>query len=494
MTDFKFEVPVHHKSIIKVIGVGGGGSNAVGYMYTQGIKDVDFVVCNTDHQALETNPVKEKLQIGSHLTEGLGAGARPEVGANAAEESKEDIRKLLSNDTKMLFITAGMGGGTGTGAAPVIAKIAKDLGILTVGIVTMPFAFEGKRKKRYAEEGVSELKKNCDTVLVILNERLKEVYGGLGISEAFSKADNVLTNAARSIAQVITHKAKMNVDFEDVKTIMKNSGQTVMGSAVAKGENRAKEAIENALNSPLLNNREVFGAQRILLSFTFSDDTAELTIDELATVTDYIDDRIGEESDEVIWGQGVDSNLEDGELRVTVIATGFEEEVTVSREVVNLESTKTVDIHSNTVEPKEVIVEKSAPEAPKERVEIKAPAAPTQPIERVSLDLDGDEVEPVQNDLTAQSLQEEIDHVKQHEIKIQEIRDRIKRMAEVNRLKGNANSDDTYQAYFDKPAFARRNKDINASPSSEDSKLSRYNLNDDDEIVGNNRFFDDNVD
>ena len=502
MTDFRFDVPSHHKSIIKVIGVGGGGSNAVGYMYTQGIQDVDFIVCNTDHQALETNPVKEKLQIGSQLTEGLGARPRPEVGNSAAKESREEIRKLLSKDTKMLFITAGMGGGTGTGAAPVIAEIAKDLGILTVGIVTMPFAFEGKRKRKYAEEGIAELKKNCDTVLVILNERLKEIYGDYDIEQAFSKADDILTNAARSIAQIITHKAKMNVDFEDVRTVMKNSGQTVMGSAIASGPSRAQEAVENALNSPLLNNRDVTGAQRILLSITYSED-AVLKINELSAITTYVEDMIGEESDEMIWGHGVDNSLNSGEVRVTIIATGFTEDL-------SLETT-----FANRVAPTQAQVE--TPKAVEEPVEISAPVEERKvvdlesnnitqfhtsteskndlewsisPSKKVVLSLDDDapitQREPNTNT--------ESSSIKSSEIKLNQIKDRIRRMEEVTKLRGDSFSDGSYQAFFDEPAFARRNKQINNTTNSTDSNLSRYSLNDDDEIVGNNRFFDDNVD
>lgn len=477
MTDFKFDVPSHHKSIIKVIGVGGGGSNAVSYMYSQGIKDVEFVICNTDHQALESSPVKEKLQIGTQMTEGLGAGARPEVGASAASESKEEIRKLLSKDTKMLFITAGMGGGTGTGAAPVIAEIARELDILTVGIVTMPFAFEGKRKKKYAEEGISKLKQHCDTVLVILNERLKEVYGGLVINEAFSRADDVLTDAARSIAQIITHKAQMNVDFQDVRTIMKSSGHTVMGSAIAKGENRAAEAVEKALSSPLLNNRDLNGAQRVLLSITYAQDAA-ITIDELTSITDYVDDCIGEESDEVIWGHGVDEKLETGEVRVTVIATGFvEDKAPDERQVVNLESIKKVEITNRAVE---------TPPAPQQEPAPR-PEPRSIPQERVVVNLDEEGEEK-----TLSTNSNEI--MRKREIRLKEVQDRLKRMEEVRRLRGDVTSDEGYQAYFDKPAFARKNRDLDHAPKSDESNASRYNLNEDDDIVGNNRFFDDNVD
>jgi cell division protein FtsZ len=247
MKDYKFDIPKNHKSIIKVIGVGGGGSNAVNHMFNQGIKDVEFVVANTDSQALKSSPVPLKLQIGANLTEGLGAGANPEKGKNAALESKEEIRDLLSDNTKMVFITAGMGGGTGTGAAPVIAKIAKDMDILTVGIVTAPFIFEGRKKTMSAQDGIESLRANCDTVLVILNDKLREIYGNLPIRQAFGKADNILSTAAKSIAQIITVHQDVNVDFEDVKTVMKDAGAAVMGSATEEGEDRAIKAAEKAI-------------------------------------------------------------------------------------------------------------------------------------------------------------------------------------------------------------------------------------------------------
>ena len=318
---YKFDLPSHHKSIIKVIGVGGGGSNAVNHMYNQGIKDVEFIVCNTDAQALNSSPIPNKLQIGIGLTDGLGAGANPEKGRNAALESKEDIRELLSNNTKMVFITAGMGGGTGTGAAPIIAKLAKELDVVTVGIVTAPFGFEGKKKIMQAEQGIEEMRNYCDTVLVILNDKLRDIYGNLSIREAFAKADNILSMAAKSIAEIITVTSDVNVDFEDVKTVMKDSGAAVMGSGVASGEGRGTRAVEEALSSPLLNNTDITGAKKILLSFMYGPE-AELRMDELSEITDYIEARAGDDQD-MIFGQGLDSELGDN-IRVTVIATGFE--------------------------------------------------------------------------------------------------------------------------------------------------------------------------
>jgi len=310
------------KSIIKVIGVGGGGSNAVNSMYKRGIQDVAFVVCNTDEQALKTSPVPHKLQIGINLTSGLGAGANPEVGKNAAIESKEEIEALLGEGTKMLFVTAGMGGGTGTGAAPVIASIANKLGILTVGIVTTPFSFEGKKKLLQAQAGIQELRQHCDTVLVILNDRLRQVLGNLSIGNAFSQADNVLTTAAKSIAEIITVPGYVNVDFEDVKTVMKKAGAAVMGSAQAEGEGRARKAAELALTSPLLDYKDIRGAKKILLSIV-SGHEAEMQMDELTTITDYIREQVGDDA-EMIFGHGSDKQLKEG-IRVTVIATGFED-------------------------------------------------------------------------------------------------------------------------------------------------------------------------
>jgi cell division protein FtsZ len=316
---YKFEVPKQHRSIIKVIGVGGGGSNAVNHMYKQGIKDVEFVVCNTDNQALNASPVPNKLQIGVNLTEGLGCGANPEVGKNAALESKDQIREMLMG-AKMVFITSGMGGGTGTGAAPVIAKIAKDMDVLTVGIVTAPFSFEGKKKAAQAEMGIEDLRKTCDTVLVILNDKLREIYGNLSIGQAFAQADNILTTAAKSIAEIITLAGYVNVDFQDVRTVMLNAGAAVMGSAETRGDARARKAAEGALASPLLDNRDIMGAKKILLSI-ISGVEAELQMDELTEITEYIQDQAGDDG-EMIFGHGVDPDLGD-RIRVTVIATGF---------------------------------------------------------------------------------------------------------------------------------------------------------------------------
>lgn len=315
----EFDLPKDQSSIIKVIGVGGGGGNAVNHMYNQGIKGVDFIICNTDQQALDISPVPIKMQLGASLTEGRGAGAIPEIGKNAAIENIEDIREVLSKNTKMVFITAGMGGGTGTGAAPVIAKIAKEMGILTVGIVTVPFGFEGRKRKLQAEEGLEEMRRNVDTLLIINNDRLREMFGNLSLGNAFAQADDVLATAAKGIAEVISVTGMINVDFNDVSTVMKDSGVAIMGSAVAEGDDRAIEAVKQALSSPLLNDNNIEGAKYVLLNITYGN--KEILMDEIGEITDYIQDEAGATAD-VIWGHGYDETLEDG-ISVTLIATGF---------------------------------------------------------------------------------------------------------------------------------------------------------------------------
>ena len=322
----RFELPTEHNSIIKVIGVGGGGSNAVNYMYEQGINGVDFVVCNTDAQALDHSPVPLKIQLGATLTEGRGAGAIPEVGRNAAVENLDDVMKILTKNTTMVFVTAGMGGGTGTGAAPIIAKAARDLGILTVGIVTIPFMFEGRKRKNQAEQGLKEMRDSVDTLLVIKNDKLRELYGNLTLKDAFSHADEVLCTAAKGIAEVITLTGEVNVDMNDVNTVMKNSGVAIMGSGKAQGEDRAMTAVTQALESPLLNDNDITGAEFVLLNVTHGADA--VTMDEVMEITDYIQDKAGM-SAEVIWGYGEDTTLGD-DLCVTVIATGFSSQEIIS--------------------------------------------------------------------------------------------------------------------------------------------------------------------
>ena len=317
-----FDLPKEQSSIIKVIGVGGGGSNAVNHMFSQNIEGVNFIICNTDAQAIAQSKVPNKIQLGPHLTQGLGAGANPEIGRQATEESLEEIKRILEVNTKMAFITAGMGGGTGTGGAPILAKICKDLGILTVGIVTTPFAYEGKKRLAQAEEGVRMMKDHVDTLLVISNDKLRHQFGNLKMKEAFEKADNVLATAAKCITDVINSTGQINVDFADVCTVMKNGGVAILGSAIAAGENRAQLAIENALNSPLLNDSEIRGARWILININSAEGEHEFTMDEVEIIQNYLISKAGEDSD-VILGLGYDNTLAEG-ISITLIATGFE--------------------------------------------------------------------------------------------------------------------------------------------------------------------------
>jgi len=316
----QFDVPTTKASIIKVIGVGGGGGNAVNHMFRQGIVGVNFVVCNTDQQALDMSPVPFKIQLGNNISQGRGAGMNPEVGKRATIEALDEVMKVLEDNTKMVFITAGMGKGTGTGGAPVIAKAARELGILTVGLVTTPFGAEGPRRFNQATEGINELKNYVDTILVISNDKLREVYGNLKLGEAFSHADNILANAARSIAEIITIPGYVNVDFEDVNTVMRDSGVAIMGTASAEGENRAELAIEAALNSPLLNDNQIKGAKNILMNVTSGDE--EVTLDEISSITEYIQREAGYDSN-IIWGNCYNAAL-GNKISVTVIATGFD--------------------------------------------------------------------------------------------------------------------------------------------------------------------------
>jgi cell division protein FtsZ len=502
MNSFEFDIPAHHKSIIKVIGVGGGGSNAVNHMYNQGIKGVEFVICNTDLQALQSSPVPSKLQIGTTLTEGLGAGANPEVGKDAALENKEEIRNLLSENTKMVFITAGMGGGTGTGAAPIIARVAKDLDILTVGIVTQPFKFEGKKKSFIADTGIAELKENCDTVLVIVNDKLREIYGNLPVTKAFAEADNVLTTAAKGIAEIITVSGYVNVDFEDVKTVMKDSGAAVMGSSTISGEQRALKAAEIAISSPLLNNTDILGAKKILLSIT-SGEEAELQMDELSEITDYIQERAGDEA-EVIFGHGVDPNLGEA-INVTVIATGFDipanniayEE---QKRVIDLESSKQIKLfdeellkseqNGNTAvptEPENPTLERGyAFEPPakrqmgqEEETQKEELADLNSPVAQAGHEID--------NNMVTES--EELDEKK--EKLLQQAKERSEKLKKVKNYNV---TEDEYKEKWDMPAYLRKKVKLQDVPHSSEHEVSRYNLNDDNQILGNNKFLHDNVD
>lgn len=508
---YKFDLPKHHKSIIKVIGVGGGGSNAVNHMFSQGIKDVEFVVCNTDSQALKASAVPNKLQIGVNLTEGLGAGANPEVGKNAALESKEDIRDLLGNDTKMVFITAGMGGGTGTGAAPVIAKIAKEMEILTVGIVTAPFAFEGKKKFGQAQHGIEDLKQNCDTVLVILNDKLREIYGNLSIGNAFGQADNILTTAAKGIAEIITVAGYVNVDFQDVRTVMHNAGAAVMGSAQTKGENRARKAAEEALASPLLDNRDILGAQKILLSI-ISGDQAELQMDELSEITEYIQEQAGDDA-EVIFGHGVDPELDDY-IRVTVIATGFDRsrsgmtgkrlEDDDEKTFYDLEKPRQVELFERDNSVNETDAEITSrvirEEQPVEKETPEPSYSFVKPVNRLDEEED-DDLFRAEDDEFDISDEDHSDQIINDDgmMEVHDTRDRLRRASQerVERLKRAGRHDlnaNDLKERLDVPAYLRRDINLQSVPHSSEPHVSKYNLNDDNQILGNNRFLHDNVD
>ena len=553
MKDYQFDLPKNHKSIIKVIGVGGGGSNAVNHMYNMGIKDVEFVVVNTDAQALKSSPVPLKLQLGANLTEGLGAGANPEKGRSAALESKEDIRTLLSDNTKMVFITAGMGGGTGTGAAPVIAKIAKDMDILTVGIVTAPFVFEGRKKMQSAQQGIEALKESCDTVLVILNDKLREIYGNLAIRSAFAKADNVLTTAAKSIAEIITIHQDVNVDFEDVKTVMKDAGAAVMGSATEEGDGRAIRAAEKAIASPLLNNVDIKGAQKILLSI-MSGEEDELSMDELSEITEYIQERAGDNAD-VIFGQGIDQDLAKG-IRVTVIATGFEmgklsevassienevkieqtasiEEQESIKKVIDLESGKTSKVTEDALAEsgqtftftfQKPIFTPANEE--KKSEEFAYPDYEEEKVEPISNSLDAVEEEAEENDFefvpatssetnkvvyelpfereerpVFPSAEEKKEEVPAHhsndyyeQLRQKAIQKAYERFERLKNLKSYNQNPEEFKDKLEVPAYVRKQVKLSDVQHSSERSISRFNLTDENEFLKNNRFLHDNVD
>ena len=334
--NIEFILPKNQSNVIKVIGIGGGGSNAINYMFSKGIKGVDYVICNTDSQALENSPVPNKVQLGIKETEGLGAGADPVIGEKAAVESLNEMRRLLEKNTKMVFITAGMGGGTGTGAAPIISKLAMEMDILTVGIVTMPFIFEGKIRMNHANKGLEKLRNNVDSLIVVNNNKLRDVYGNLGVKEGFSKADEVLATAAKGIAEVITHHYTQNIDLKDAKTVLSKSGNAIMGSYTSSGDKRALNAVSNALDSPLLNDNRIDGAQNVLLLIVSG--SSEVTIDEIGVINDYIQEKSGNNAN-IIMGIGDDPNLID-EITVTVIATGFD--MKQQDEILHIEPKKTI--------------------------------------------------------------------------------------------------------------------------------------------------------
>ncbi|CAI8160706.1 MAG: Cell division protein FtsZ [Crocinitomicaceae bacterium] len=545
----KFDLPKEQSSIIKVIGVGGGGSNAVNHMYRQGIKGVDFVVCNTDHQALDTSPVPTKIPLGQSLTEGRGAGSIPDVGKNAAIENLEDVNEILAKNTKMIFVTAGMGGGTGTGAAPVIAQAAKDMGILTVGIITVPFTFEGRKRRTQAEEGIEKMRESVDTLLVINNDKLREMFGNLTLVNAFENADDVLAIAAKGIAEVISVTGQINVDFNDVNTVMKDSGVAIMGSAEAEGENRAIKCVENALNSPLLNDNNIDGAKYVLLNITYG--TQAVLMDEISDITDYIQEEAGSTAD-VIWGHGYDESLGD-KLCVTIIATGFNTTPHTGlsmkapkKNIMNLEDDSPEIITNQSeqlTEPVTNTVEESFEETPElnpsesamkryvleEDDEISEENEITNDAEesdnsnlyeqntqqndgKVRFLLEDDEMPNLDTDLkqsentqileadlmTANDEEKIVDQVKQVESKAisDERLERIKKATDKLRSPLGLNEMES------EPAYKRRNVDLKDVKYSDDSSSSRYtlweNINDSGEketgLSDNNSFLHDNVD
>lgn len=401
-----FDLPKNQSNVIKVIGVGGGGSNAINHMFQQGINGVDFVICNTDSQALQNSGVPNKIQLGVHLTEGLGAGANPHVGEQSAVESFEEIKRMLDTNTKMVFITAGMGGGTGTGAAPVIAKMAKDLDILTVGIVTIPFQFEGKMRNEQAQLGIEKLRKEVDSLIVINNNKLREVYGNLGFKAGFSKADEVLATASRGIAEVITHHYTQNIDLRDAKTVLSNSGTAIMGSATASGQNRAQEAITSALDSPLLNDNKITGAKNVLLLIVSG--SQEITIDEIGEINDHIQSEAGHGAN-IIMGVGEDDSLEDS-ISVTIIATGFD--VEQQNDITNLETKKVIHSLEDDQSMKQDLSAQKTIVAPVKPQPVSEPKP--EPIIKHTLDLDEDVeavTEPIQKSTEKKPHTEPTNHL-----------------------------------------------------------------------------------
>ena len=551
----QFEMLKEKSSIIKVIGVGGGGGNAVNHMYRQGITGVDFIICNTDAQALELSPIPNKVQLGASLTEGMGAGSMPEVGKNSAIENIDDIKRMLGSNTKMLFITAGMGGGTGTGASPIIAKAAKELDILTVGIITTPFSFEGKRRKNQAEEGLEEFKKYVDSYLVISNDRLREIFGNLTLGSAFAQADNILTTAAKGIAEIITIPGYINVDFKDVRTVMKDSGVAIMGSYAAEGENRALRAVEGALASPLLKDNEIEGARYILLNISSGD--KEVTMDEVTIITDFIQQEAGLAAD-LIWGNCSDEGLGE-KISVTIIATGFQtkEEREVEKSQIRKVSLLTPEL-APMVKPvqansfmdlkKEEINEPVLKSTEESQVDLFAGYFHSAPkveeekstesdyvrhtlTDEISLDfahveksvefeietkeIEGafeevfeqafDEPEQiVEDEIVAEVQEEEIimawnnpDEDKTDESIEEQLRKSKERILRLKDLSMKLRTTNGLQELENEPAYKRKQLSLNDVPHSSESEVSRFTLSNDEgitEIRPNNSFLHDNVD
>ena len=530
---FEFNLPKNRSSIIKVIGVGGGGGNAINYMFENGIEGVDFVVCNTDSQALEASPVPTKIQLGTELTEGLGAGSNPEMGRKAAEESIDKVKELLDANTKMLFITAGMGGGTGTGAAPIIAEVAKEKDILTVGVVTIPFSTEGGNRHEYAMEGLKDLRKHVDTLLVINNDKLIEIYGDLTFTQAFAKANEVLNTATKGIAEVISQHLLVNIDLNDARRVLENSGTAVMGQARASGENRAIEAVKGALDSPLLNDNNIKGAKQVLLKIVTGAGEEEIRMMELADIKKKIQEAAGCEVN-IIEGIGIDPDL-NGEVCVTVIATGFNVKMITDPVTITLDGEKNIDDVLNQEEQEEVIMPKKKEEVQHTIFDNSEEIKVEENLEEETEEETGQEVEvkinnEIELDLEPQkvvvSLDEEvalpeelIPTLKQEEEvlveeeiqetainesedlpltqdvltnKSRERDDRLKNISMKLRTPSGLTS------LEDEPAYKRDNVDLEETPHSSESEVSKYTLSEGEdnktEIKPNNSFLHDNVD
>lgn len=485
LTVMLFDLPKDESPIIKVIGVGGGGSNAVTHMFKQGIVGVDFAICNTDSQAMELSPVPTRMQLGPALTEGRGAGSKPNVGKLACEESIEDVKNYLDNNCKMLFITAGMGGGTGTGAAPIIAKTAKEMGILTVGIVTLPFTFEGRRRTSQGLDGLADMKRYVDTLIVVSNDKLRQIHGNLSISEAFSQADNILTTAAKGIAEIITVPGYVNVDFEDVNTVMRESGVAIMGTASAAGEDRAKRAVDEALHSPLLEDNDITGAKHILLNITSG--TKEVTMDEIFEITEFVQDEAGYGTD-LIWGNCYDETLGE-KISVTVIATGFEHkqiqgskgESNNERIVVSLDD----DPQEGKDPEKRGLSDIGFQEEGKQNntFEFDDVRSTIDKFQRSRYSYD----DPYQKDEDKERKEEErrkqLDKEKKRREKLR-----------TNRVK--LNNPQTVIELENEPAYLRRGVDLDDVPDSAEPAMSKWTITDDDdpEFRSGNSFLHDNVD
>ncbi|MCK5846062.1 MAG: cell division protein FtsZ [Bacteroidales bacterium] len=509
----EFDAPKEMSSMIKVVGVGGGGSNAVNHMFKQGIHGVDFIICNTDAQSLDTSPIPNKVQLGATLTGGRGAGAIPEVGKNAAIENIDELKEILGSSTEMLFITAGMGGGTGTGAAPIIAKAARELGILTVGIVTIPFKFEGRKRKLQAEAGIEELRQNVDTLLIISNDKLRELHGNLTLTAAFGKADDILTDAARGIAEIITVTGYVNVDIEDVKTVMRNSGVAIMGTGVASGEDRALKAVEHALASPLLNDNNIDGASNILLFMASG--SSEFEMDEITTITDYIQEEAGMNAD-IIWGNGTEEELGDS-VRVTVVATGFESNSDVEKSAkteANREPKKVIHDLTDAEEP--VLKNQQQMEPAEEEMVLITKTTLTDSPNEFQAKSSTDSISP-EIDIKEETKSEDVKIFtldgkektlsrNEHEIdkkKWEESTPEINkefhqkandRIAKLRGLTNSFNTSNDLAEIENTPAYIRKGVELEENTSSNNSPISRYTLDGEEGLKSSNSFLHDNVD